>query len=260
MGTAGRETGMTPDNDRRAPAQGEEGGLSRAQSQATPPPHQAILSNVPFAVSSLAALLAAIFLIMQALPAGIEASLSERFGFSPERLFAGIDAPGDVVGMIAPLVTHALLHASVPHLLFNLLWLFVFGAPIARRWPGGVRFYAFFLSCSVAGALFFALFHRHDATLLVGASGGITGLLGGLVRFAFHRPSSRPASARGVLPLFDRSVLTWTAVVIAMNASAAILGPSVGAGDADIAWQAHVGGFLFGVLAFPLFDGMGDRQ
>ena len=105
-----------------------------------------------------------------------------------------------------------------------------------------------------AGGAFFSVFHLNDPTLLVGASGGITGLLGGLVRFAFHRPHSKPESAKGVLPLTDKSVLILSAVIIAMNASVAIFGPGMGAGDADIAWQAHVGGFLFGLIFFPLFD------
>ena len=95
--------------------------------------------------------------------------------------------------------------------------------------------------------------HREVGSL-IGASGGVSGLLGGLVRFAFHRPLSRPSTAKGVLPLTDRSVLIWSAVVVAMNASIAIFGAGVGAQEGDIAWQAHVGGYLFGLAAFPLFD------
>ncbi len=147
-----------------------------------------------------------------------------------------------------------MLHATAAHLLFNLIWLVVFGTPVARRFGSFWRFFAFFMLCGAAGGAFFSLFHLSDPTLLIGASGGITGLLGGLVRFAFHRPLSKPVSAKGVLALTDRSVLTWSAIVIAMNASIAIFGPGVGAGDADIAWQAHVGGYLFGLVAFPLFD------
>jgi membrane associated rhomboid family serine protease len=209
---------------------------------------------VPATVGVLAALLALIFLALWIAPAGVEADISRRYGLSPERLAAGGAGPGGWFWAIAPLFTHALLHATGPHLLFNLLWLFVFGTPVARRFDSPVRFFLFFALSSAAGGAFFSLFHIGDATLLVGASGGITGLLGGLVRFAFHRPYSKPASAKGVLPLTDRSVLIWSAIVIAMNASIAVFGPGVGAGDADIAWQAHVGGFIFGLFAFPLFD------
>lgn len=215
-----------------------------------PPPPRRVLGDLPPSVISLSSILAVAYLALFIAPASLEAGVSERFGLAPERLLAD---DGALWG-IAALFTHVFIHATAAHLLFNLLWLVVFGAPIARRFGSALRFFLFFLLGGAAGGLFFALFHLTDSSLLVGASGGITGLLGGLVRFAFHRPLSRPASTKGVLPLTDRSVLIWSAVVIAMNASVAIFGAGVGAGDAEIAWQAHVGGYLFGLLAFPLFD------
>lgn len=217
-------------------------------------PPKGFIGNVPRPVAVLAAVLALVYLGLELSPPSIADYVSDRFGLAPTRLLAPADGLASLVFKIIPLATHVFLHASVAHLLFNLLWLFVFGAPLARRLRDGFRFYLFFVLSGAMGGLFFSLFHLHEPTLLVGASGGVTGLLGGLVRFAFHRPLSRPASERGVLPLTDRSVLYWSAIVILMNASVAIFGPNVGAGEADIAWQAHVGGFLFGVLTFPLFD------
>lgn len=234
---------MAGENDRDAPLMGRGGGGA------------AFFGQVPATVIVLAAALALIFVVMTVAPASVEAEISERWGLSPERLIAGGGGPGGWAFAIAPLFTYALIHATWPHLLFNLLWLIVFGTPIARRFLSPLRFLAFFAFCAAAGGVFFSLFHLGDGTLLVGASGGISGLLGGLVRFAFHRPLSKPASAKGVLPLTDKSVLTWSAVVILMNASIAVFGPAAGAGEADIAWQAHVGGYLFGLVAFPAFDG-----
>ncbi|MCB2112958.1 MAG: rhomboid family intramembrane serine protease [Parvularculaceae bacterium] len=218
------------------------------------PKPDGLIGDVPSSVAALAALLAFIFFAPLLAPPQIDAWISVTFGLSPQRLFLGGAGPGGWFGAIFPLFTHFLLHASLAHLLFNLLWLAVFGAPVARRFRSALRFYLFFTACSIAGGVFFSAFHMNDPTLLVGASGGITGLLGGMVRFAFHRPFTKAVSAKGVLPLTDRSVLTWSAVVIGMNASIAIFGPGVGAGDAEIAWQAHVGGYLFGLVAFPLFD------
>jgi membrane associated rhomboid family serine protease len=214
----------------------------------------AIIGDIPPVVTGLAAAFIVICVAMFLAPTSIEVAVSARYGLSPQRLAEGGAGQGGWPSAITPLFTHAFIHANAPHLFFNLLWLFVFGAPIARRFASSFRFLAYFLLCSAAGGAFFSAFHWSDPTLLVGASGGITGLLGGLVRFAFHRPLSKPASAKGVLPLTDRSVLTWSAAVLAMNASIAIFGPGFGAGDAEIAWQAHVGGYLFGLVAFPLFD------
>lgn len=211
-----------------------------------------LIGNIPAPVVILSAVLAAAYLGLALAPPALADALSARFGFSPPRLFSAGDGVG-LVGRVLPLATHILIHASVAHLLFNLLWLVVFGTPVARR-LGGTRFLAYFTLCGAAGALFFALFHLNDSTLLIGASGGVTGLLGGLVRFAFHRPASKPTFANGVLPLWDRSVIAWSAVIILMNAAMPLVGPGFGAGEADIAWQAHVGGFLFGLVAFPIFD------
>jgi membrane associated rhomboid family serine protease len=211
------------------------------------PPSRSFFGHVPPSVAIFAIVLTGVYAALEAAPDAIAVWANERFGLSPERLFAGADAPGGLLGALAPLLTHMLIHASLPHLLFNLLWLLVFGAPVARRLRSAGRFGLFFALSGAAGGLFFSIFHPNDATLLVGASGGITGLLGGVVRFAFH-PSGT------ILPLRDRSVLTWTALVILLNATIPVIGPPLAAGEAPIAWQAHIGGFLFGLLAFPLFD------
>lgn len=217
-------------------------------------PSRGILGDVPATIILMAALFAAIQVFMELAPAAVADEWADRFGLSPLRLALGPDGPGGVVGLVGPLVSHIFIHATFTHLFFNLLWFFVFGTPIARRLRSAWRFCAFFVACGAAGGGFFSLFHLADPTLLIGASGGVSGLLGGLVRFAFHRPLSRPSTLKGVLPLTDRSVLIWSAVVVAMNASIEIFGAGVGAAEGDIAWQAHVGGYLFGLAAFPLFD------
>jgi len=241
---------MTDDGGRDAPLRGK-GFWAPADGA---PPSRGVLGDIPATIIVMAALFAGIQIIMELAPAALAEAWADRFGLAPLRLALGPDGPDGVAGLIGPLVSHIFIHATFTHLFFNLLWFFVFGTPIARRLHSAWRFWAFFLVCGAGGGAFFSLFHLDDPTLLIGASGGVSGLLGGLVRFAFHRPQSRPASAKGVLALADRSVIVWSAVVIAMNASMAIFGAGVGADAGDIAWQAHVGGYLFGLAAFPLFD------
>ncbi len=242
---------MADDGNRDAQGRGRDFWI-RAEGERAPP--RGIFGDVPAIVTITAGLLALLYGVMELLPSATSEAIADRFGLAPLRLVEGLAGEGGAIGLFAPFFTHILIHATLTHLLFNLLWLFVFGTPIARRLGASWRFWLFFAACGAAGGAFFSLFHLSDPTLLIGASGGISGLLGGLVRFAFHRPYSRPASEKGVLPLTDRSVLTWSAVVIGMNASVAIVGPGVGAGDADIAWQAHVGGYLAGLILFPLVD------
>jgi membrane associated rhomboid family serine protease len=209
------------------------------------------LFNVPPVVGATAAALAAIFVLTAVAPRAVLWLTAGSPGLSPVKLFAGPSASGGVIGWLSPLFTHMLMHANLAHLLFNGLWLLVFGTPVARRFHDPFRFLAFFALCGAAGGIFFSAFHASDPTILVGASGGVTGLLGGVVRFAFQNPLRE---YRRTLPLFDRSVLTWSALVILLNASVAIAGPGFGASGADVAWQAHIGGYLFGLIAFPLFD------
>ncbi|MDZ7628398.1 MAG: rhomboid family intramembrane serine protease [Parvularculaceae bacterium] len=207
---------------------------------------------VPGIVTFTAASLAAVFVLSVIAPRAV-IWLFGAPGLSPIRFFAGPANAGGLFAWASPLFTHVWLHAGIAHLLFNALWLVVFGSPLARRLRSPLRFLAFFMLCGAAGGLFYAFLNARDAAILIGASGGVTGLLGGLVRFAFQNP---PRGSAGLhrLPLSDRSVLTWSAIVIALNASITVFGPGVGAGDANVAWQAHIGGFLFGLVAFPLFD------
>jgi membrane associated rhomboid family serine protease len=187
-------------------------------------------------------------------PPALQEAAGDGLGFEPARFFAGPSANGGVVPMVGRLFTHMFVHASLAHILFNSLWLLAFGAPVARRLGTAWRFLALFLLSGAAGALFFSLFHHSDYTLLVGASGGVTGLLGALIRFGFQRPPVFSDEPPPLLGLFHPTVLAWSAVIIALNVSTEFFGAGFGAGDADIAWEAHVGGLLFGLVAISIFD------
>lgn len=221
--------------------------------QAAPAHRASKLFNVPPVVAATAAVLAAFYVASIAAPRLVLWLAGGAPGFSPVRFFAGPAASGGVVNWLSPLFTHMLMHANIAHLLFNTLWLIVFGAPLARRLRSTARFLGFFALCGAAGAIAYAMANANDLAILVGASGGVTGLLGGLVRFAFQNPA-RGAAARHRVPLSDSSVIAWSSAVLVINASVAFIGPGFGAGEADVAWQAHIGGYLFGLLAFPLFD------
>jgi membrane associated rhomboid family serine protease len=157
------------------------------------------------------------------------------------------------------LVTYALLHASWEHVIVNSLWTLTFGAPVMQR-LGILRFFAFFAVTAGLAAAFHAVFNPTDVSVLVGASGAVSGLTAAALRFAvgphgfgagqetWHRPAA-PLS----VALRDRRVLIFIAVWFGINLLAG-LGVPLGGGDARIAWEAHVGGFLAGLLLFSLFD------
>ena len=99
---------------------------------------------------------------------------------------------------------------------------------------------------------------------MVGASGAISGLMGAAFRFFFNgEEASGPGSVRddpssvprmSLIETFrDRRVLMMIVTWIAANFVTAAMVYYLSAG-AGIAWEAHLGGFLLGLLAFQLFD------
>lgn len=182
--------------------------------------------------------------------------------FIPLRITAGQQDPGLWLPLIWTPFTYALLHAGWMHLIINSVWLAAFGTPVAQRYGSPQMLVLFFVS-SAAGAAMFALFPSPGA--LVGASGGIAGLTGAACRFIFqplivHRdPESGEQRILGrQLASFsqlvrDRRAGVFILVWVAGNAVVPLL-PDLFGGGGTISWQAHLGGFLAGLLLVPLFE------
>lgn len=233
---------------------GEQGPGLRGEDQGDP--SHARIFNAPSVVSWLALFIIACHVAYLVLPEAMKVRVAWYGAVSPQRFLHG---EGGLLAMLAPLVGHMLLHGGWLHLLFNTIWLMAFGAPVARRLGaerpragagGSAIFVLFFILSGVAGAISYIAVHPDETTMMIGASGGVSGLLGGLVRFAFRSPFAPPGGFAG---LFDRSVLTWTGAIIALNILAGFFGSGLAGADTDIAWESHIGGYLFGLLTFPVF-------
>ena len=182
-------------------------------------------------------------------------STSQRLAFVKEALDDGSLKPWTFV-------TYAFLHGSWPHVALNSLWLLAFGSPVARRF-GDLRFLLFFLVCAVAGAIAHALVHSTGVIPMVGASGAISGAMAAAMRFALRsdvplvvlRADPGVVDRLPALPLMqalaDRRVLVFLVVWFGTNL---IFGLVPGLTEGTVAWEAHVGGFLAGLLLFRLFD------
>ena len=152
----------------------------------------------------------------------------------------------------APL-TYAFLHGGFAHLIINMVWLAAFGSPLANR-LGAWRFALFFAVTALAAvALHYAL-HPLDQAPLVGASGAISGMMGAAARFGFRidRSHGKPAFAGAPLPFRDvlrsRGAMTFLGVWMIINLVTGVVGFVPGV-ENQIAWEAHIGGFLAGFLA-----------
>ncbi len=236
----------------------DEGDIDGASPQREP------IFNVPWPVLITAAVLIGVHVALQMIsPADAEAWLIS-LAFIPAR-YADVDyaIPGGAIASATSFMTHMLVHGDVTHLAINTAWFLAFGSVVARR-VGAMRFFAFVVGGGIAGALAFLTTHVGEPVPMVGASGAIAALMGGVMRFLFSAIDRgegyllREAPDRIALmsvrqTLTDRRIVAASVVFIAINLLAMIGFGLMGAAGA-IAWEAHLGGYAFGLFAFGLFD------
>jgi membrane associated rhomboid family serine protease len=230
------------------------------------PPHEPILT-LPGALTAYVGLIAFIHLRVL-LPPEAENWTIDLFGFIPRRYDPNplqIYFPGGAGAKAWTFVTYSLLHANLSHIFFNVLWLLPFGSALARRF-GAWRFYVFMAVTAAAGALAHLVTHEHAIAPMIGASASVSGAMAAAIRFAFVRGSflsfsrgdADEAARVPALSLWralrNPRVLGFLAVWFGVNIIFGMGSISVGAEGATVAWQAHIGGFIAGLMLFSLFD------
>ena len=220
--------------------------------------------NAPAAVLALLAVMILVHAGMQLLTEDDFLWWLTALAFVPARYAEqGASLAGGEIAHYTSFITHQFVHGDIVHLSINGAWMLAFGTPLARR-LGWLRFLALTLCCGVAGALLFWALHVGLMAPVVGASGAIAGLMGAVLRFLFpaidhHQgallredPAAIPAMPLRVA-LQDRRVIGASLAFVALNLLAIFgLGSLSDAGA--IAWEAHLGGYFFGLLCFGLFD------
>jgi membrane associated rhomboid family serine protease len=155
------------------------------------------------------------------------------------------------------LFTYMFLHGSILHLLFNMIFLYVFGDNVEDA-MGHVRFILFYLICGAIGALVYSFVADAPDAPLIGASGAVSGVIGA---YLMLHPNIRvwvlvPFPKFPVLPLRFSAAFVIGVWILYQVANAVFLQPQA------VAWWAHVGGFFAGALLVtlmkrpeaPLFD------
>ncbi|AGK57829.1 rhomboid family protein [Hyphomicrobium denitrificans 1NES1] len=184
--------------------------------------------------------------------------------FIPAR-YAGFAAelPGGATASVTSFVTHMAVHADLVHLGFNAAWLLAFGSVLCAR-IGNLRFLAFSILGGITGALLFLLLNPGLAAPVIGASGAISAMMGGVMRFLFNaidrgegyllREDPRAIPSMSLAEsLKDRRVVLASLVFVGVNLLAIVGFGKFGESGA-IAWEAHIGGYVFGLCAFGAFD------
>jgi membrane associated rhomboid family serine protease len=200
-------------------------------------PERERLFNAPWTIVVLPALLIGLYAVQSV------------FLTDPQEAHWSLTWAALAAGRWQTLLSALFLHASWTHVLMNSVAILAFGPPAARLMGtdtrGAAAFYAFYLTCGVLAGLGFLAVDPGDTTGVVGASGAVSGLLGA---------ASRIIEGRGRIgPMFGPTVLGMALAWTIANVILGVTGLTPGAAGLQVAWQAHLAGYLAGVLLIGPF-------
>jgi membrane associated rhomboid family serine protease len=202
--------------------------------------------NAPASILVLIALLLAAHAVRVFSPPATSDAILNLLALVPA---AYTDPHATLLDKIVPPLGHMFAHANWMHVGFNSIWLLAFGPAAARRY-GVLGFYIFFALCGLAGAAGFVFWNWGQYVGAIGASGAISGVMA-----ASFRMLPRIGQPRGPLaPLLSPPILGFAVVWLVLNVVTAYLQLGTFGTVEAVAWQAHMGGFLAGLLLAGPFD------
>ncbi|NVB38808.1 rhomboid family intramembrane serine protease [Pseudenhygromyxa sp. WMMC2535] len=156
-----------------------------------------------------------------------------------------------VQGSWYTLLTYWLLHGGWAHLLGNCYFLYVFGDNVEHLF-GRARFLAIFLAAALLGGLAEVLLSKNSGAPLVGASGGIAGVMAAYL-WCF------PRNKLFQLILFIQLKLpAWVYLIVWIGLQAMMA--ALETEDASVAWWTHLFGFMTGAALTPIFLAQRRRE
>jgi membrane associated rhomboid family serine protease len=234
--------------------------------------------NVPPVVRATVAVLVLVHAVrMLALTGDQDDRFVLTFAFIPARygtdvlgtnVLGGAGLPGGFAAELWSFFTYAFIHADLMHIGFNLAWLLPFGTALARRF-GAWRYVGFMLVTAAAGAFAYLIADPGDTAPMIGASAAISGAMAAAMRFVFRQGGPLGAFRDGngednsyrvpatplLATLRDPRFLIFVGVWLGLNGLFGLGTISIGGEEGQqIAWQAHIGGFVAGLLLFNAFD------
>jgi membrane associated rhomboid family serine protease len=200
---------------------------------------------------ALLALNVAAFLLEVSRPSNALQAFVTAWGVVPREYSAGRDlAPLIPLPFWSTLLTSMFLHGGWLHLGGNMLYLFIFGDNLEHR-MGHVKFLVFYLLCGIAAGGAHILFNANSNVPTVGASGAISGVLGGYL-LLFPKNRVRVLTRGGIAHVPALFVLGFWILIQVVN-SAGAMATTSDTGGGGVAYLAHVGGFAAGLVLVKLF-------
>ena len=170
----------------------------------------------------------------------------ERWSVVPRRLLA------NPVADFITIFTAMFMHGGWMHLLGNMLYLWIFGDNVEDR-LGHVRYLVFYILCGIAATFAQVLVDPNSNIPNLGASGAIAGVLGAYL-LMFPRGSVRVMMGRGIIPMPALIVIGFWALLQFLSGFGAIASTEQ-TGGGGVAYMAHVGGFVAGLVLAVLMGG-----
>jgi len=151
---------------------------------------------------------------------------------------------------ILPFLTFMFLHGGFLHLLGNMWFLYIFGDNVEDR-LGHLRYLAFYLLCGLASGFSHLALNWHSEIPTIGASGAIAGVMGA---YFILYPNAKVLT---LVPIFLFFQFLEIPAFVFMGVWFLFQFLSAAGASADmggIAWWAHIGGFIFGMIFLKLFQ------
>jgi len=198
----------------------------------------------------------AVFLHQTSQSPGEQEVFVRRYGLRPVYVTAYVTHDPRVSDLFLPIflpfATCMFLHGGWMHLIGNMWYLWIFGDNVEDRMGHG-KFLLFYLACGLGASIAHIVVDSHSTLPMVGASGAIAGVLGA---YAVAFPK---ATVSCLLPIF----IIWTVIQLPalivlgfwfliqfLSGMQSLRMPGVG----GVAWWAHIGGFVLGMLLLPLLQ------
>jgi rhomboid family protein len=211
-------------------------------------------SITPYVTWTIMAICTLIFLLMQIMPEEMQRQILYLYGMVPIRYAdpqwaQHFGLPSDYH---LSFITNLFLHGGWFHILTNLLFLWIFADNIEDLMGHG-RFIAFYLICGVLATYVQWYFDPKLPIPVVGASGAIAGVLGA---YFFRFPYAKVIIMIPILffpVFFDVPAIAFLGFWVIMQLHKATASIMFEGGSVDMAWWAHLGGFIAGAFLHPLF-------
>jgi membrane associated rhomboid family serine protease len=155
--------------------------------------------------------------------------------------------------VIRPFFTNMFLHGGWGHLISNMWILFIFGDNVEDR-MGKVRYFLFYIACGLIASFTHFILHRSSVVPAIGASGAISGIMAAYM-IMFPKSTIISLVPIIIIPLFIPIpaliyIGIWFLMQLLSGTSSLMLSDSA----TGIAFWAHIGGFIGGLLLYGFFD------